>query len=375
MRLIVFSSNNCNLVCPYCAVAVNKFDPSGLNFEQVKRGVDYFLEKYPGRDDKVVFLGGEPMLYHRELARVARYLGQRRPGGAPGLDIFTNGTLMTQAKVDELESLGVEIYLSLDGEREVNDKNRFFASGKGSVYDTVMRNLARVRWRERRVNSVVHAESAKSLVPNTHMFYKLGFQEINFQPDLYEVWSEEGLRLLASTLREFGYYYEMILRKQRRIFVVPVLHFVLERMNQSRSAPWWEIPEDVVLGRDGNFYPCPTSSTFHPHDVRAYRIGSLKTGISWRKWEQFKKRVTDYIDRNGLRGADFYHTPEEMFLYGEAGKLGVDAVFKNENRVSEVFRVEFERLARHLSKEPRFRKIYIDRDFHLSDLNAGAVLQ
>src|SRR6185312_5011240 len=366
MRLIIFSSNHCNLTCPYCAVAVNKNTASSLTFEQQRRGVDAFLKKYPGREHKVVFLGGEPMMYHKELKRLVRHLRTKRPGGIPGVDIFTNGTLMTQEKVDELEELGIDIYLSLDGRKEINDEHRFYYRQKGSVFDTVMKNLASVQWKNKRVNSVVHAKTVRSLVGNTHLFYKLGFQEINFQPDLYEVWNEPKLKVLAQTLREFAYYYEKIFKTEERIFVVPVLHFILERLvKRPDEERWWEIPEDVVLGRDGNYYPCPTSSTFHPKDIVAYRIGSVETGINWRKWDAFKKRVTDYIKAEGYFYADFYHTPEEMFLYGEASSLGVGEVFRNENRVSEVFRKEFSRLADRLGNDPRFRKIYIDRNFSL----------
>jgi hypothetical protein len=57
-----------------------------------------------------------------------------------------------------------------------------------------------------------------------------------------------------------------------------------------------------------------------------------------------------------------------MFLYGEASSLGVGEVFKNENRVSEVFRREFSRMAERMKKDARFRKIYIDRDFSLEDM-------
>jgi sulfatase maturation enzyme AslB (radical SAM superfamily) len=369
MRLIIFSSNHCNLTCPYCAVAVNKFDASSLSFAQVSRGVDCFLERYPGRENKVVFLGGEPMMYHKELKKVVKHLRLRRPGGQPGVDIFTNGTLMTQEKVDELEALGVDIYLSLDGRKEVNDENRFYYRKEGSVFDKVMANLAAIQWKNKRVNSVLHAKSVRSLVGNVHLFYRLGFQEINFQPDLYEVWSEARLKVRAQTLREFAYYYSKIFEKEKRIFVVPVMHFILERLVKKPSeARWWEEPEDVVLGRDGNYYPCPTSSTFHPKDVAAYKIGSVDGGIEWEKWHAFKKRVTDYIHANGYLYADFYHTPEEMFLYGEAGKLGVDAVFRNENRVSEVFREEFSRLAEKMKGDARFKRIYLDRDFSLEEM-------
>jgi len=369
MRFIIFSSNLCNMTCPYCAVAVNKNEASSLSFKDQCRGVDSFLKKYPDRDHKVVFLGGEPMIYFKELKQIIAYIASRRPGGIPGVDIFTNGTLMTQDKVDELERMGVDVYLSLDGRKQINDEHRYFYRQKGSVFDKVMENLASINWKNKRVNSVVHDKTVKSLIGNTHMFYCLGFQEINFQPDLYEVWTESRLKVLAATLREFSYYYKNIFKKEKRIFVVPVIHFVLERMvKKDWEERWWETPEDVVLGRDGYFYPCPTSSTFHPKDVVKYRIGHVSTGIEWKKWHAFKKRVTDYITANGFHHADFYHTPEEMFLYGEAGPLGVAEVFKNENRVSEVFRIEFSRLASEMKEDSRFRKIYLDRNFTLEEM-------
>ena len=231
MRFVIFSTNRCNLTCHYCAVAVNKFHASSLTPEQVCRGVDLFLKRYPEREHKVIFLGGEPFIYFDELRTVIKHLQRARPGGAPGVDIFTNGTLMDQDKVRWLEDNGVDLYLSLDGRRETNDAHRLFHRRPGnSVFDKVMENLATVEWRLKRVNMVLHERTAKSLVGNVHFFHKLGFQEINFQPDIYEVWDDAQLKVLARTLREFGYYYGQAFRSGRQVFQVPVLYFVLERL-------------------------------------------------------------------------------------------------------------------------------------------------
>lgn len=372
MRLCIFSSNLCNLTCPYCAVAVNKFDASALSFADVRRGIDFFMERFPTRENKVIFLGGEPFMYLEELKRAIAHIASRRPGGLPGVDVFTNGTLMTPKGVAELEDLGADIYLSLDGRKDVNDSHRYFHKRPGSVFDKVMLNLSRVRWHNKRVNSVVHADSVESLVGNVHLFYKLGFKEINFQPDLYEFWTDGGLAKLRASLRQFGHYYQRVLDAERDVFIVPIIHFILERLvKRPTERRWWREPEDVVLGRDRRFYPCPTASTFHPKDVRAYRIGHVRSGIRWPLWRRFKQRVVRYIEKRGYEYADFYHTPEEMFLYGEAGPHGVDAVFDNENRVSQAFKDEFGRLALRLERHKRFREIYLDRTYSWEEL-AGA---
>ena len=58
----------------------------------------------------------------------------------------TNGTFLSDSMLDILSRNNIRVGVSLDGNRQANDRHRRYASGQGS-YDTVARSLGRLRER------------------------------------------------------------------------------------------------------------------------------------------------------------------------------------------------------------------------------------
>lgn len=52
---------------------------------------------------------------------------------------MTNGTLLTEQMVRFCKEHGVNIGISLDGPKYINDMSRVFSTNKGSVYDIVIK--------------------------------------------------------------------------------------------------------------------------------------------------------------------------------------------------------------------------------------------
>ena len=70
------------------------------------------------------FIGGEPFLYKGENGETVLDLAEHaRKTGYEFIEIFTNGTLLTQRKIDRIKSLGLNVAVSLYSvEVEVHDK-------------------------------------------------------------------------------------------------------------------------------------------------------------------------------------------------------------------------------------------------------------
>lgn len=92
------------------------------------------------------FHGGEPLLmpdeslsYFVKTARAAL-----KPNTLPRFQVQTNGTLLTLSKCEFLGELGVDIGVSLDGPRAINDLHRLDHNGNGS-YDAVRLGLDNVK--------------------------------------------------------------------------------------------------------------------------------------------------------------------------------------------------------------------------------------
>lgn len=138
---------DCNLACPYC-------------YEDQFRRRQYMspatarllLEKqilpqiFMGRDLHVDFYGGEPLLSLTLLKEIAASaaVAAKDHGVAFTFDLFSNCTLLTRKVVEELLPLGLKgVRMTLDGPREIHDRQRPFVSGKGS-FDTIIANLKAV---------------------------------------------------------------------------------------------------------------------------------------------------------------------------------------------------------------------------------------
>lgn len=134
---------DCNLACPYCYE-----DPFRgkhyLSSAVADQAVDFLgAQLRSGRDLEVDFYGGEPLLSVPRLREIAGRL--KSIAAAAGKQftffLFTNGTLLTRKLVEELLPLGLRgALLTLDGPKEVHDRQRPFVSGKGS-FDLIVANI------------------------------------------------------------------------------------------------------------------------------------------------------------------------------------------------------------------------------------------
>ncbi len=86
------------------------------------------------RGVKLKYAGGEPLLRFPFVLNLHRYAQTQadRLGIALGGIVLSNGTLLTQAMVAEMQSVGLRLMISLDGVGAVHDGQRHYADGRGS---------------------------------------------------------------------------------------------------------------------------------------------------------------------------------------------------------------------------------------------------
>lgn len=144
---LVVLNLDCNLACPYCyedPFRGRHFmapETAQLLVETVRR--EQLAE---GREVALEFYGGEALLSRPLLREIAAPLGAaaRELGVKFSFGLVTNGTLLTRAVAEELLPLGLSgASITLDGPREVHDRQRPFVSGKGS-FDTILANVKAV---------------------------------------------------------------------------------------------------------------------------------------------------------------------------------------------------------------------------------------
>jgi His-Xaa-Ser system radical SAM maturase HxsB len=139
---IVIPTLRCNHGCVYCHSNAKPMKSKGYDLDEktAKRIVDFIFQS-PSKNIKIEFQGGEPLLNFPIVKYIIEYaksinLEKKK---ALGFNIVTNLSLMTDEMAEFLLKNNVGICTSLDGPKQVHNKNRslLFGESKDSHERTV----------------------------------------------------------------------------------------------------------------------------------------------------------------------------------------------------------------------------------------------
>ncbi len=140
--LTLAPTQDCNLHCIYCYQGRHR--PISWTSE-VEEAVYRFIQQRlkPRSLLDVTWYGGEPLLALPTILRFSKRLMTlvRRRKGTWACDMITNGTLLTPRPVEKLKTIDCRQYqITLDGPKEINDRQRLMKNQKSS-FDQVVCNL------------------------------------------------------------------------------------------------------------------------------------------------------------------------------------------------------------------------------------------
>ena len=140
--LCLHVAHACDLTCSYCFAGQGKFKgPSALMSAGVgKRAIDFLIENSGShRNLEVDFFGGEPLLNFdvvKEIVAYARRVEQET-GKNFRFTLTTNGMGIDDEVIKFANKECHNVVLSLDGRKEIHDRERITATGRGS-YDIIV---------------------------------------------------------------------------------------------------------------------------------------------------------------------------------------------------------------------------------------------
>jgi uncharacterized protein len=147
-------TSRCDLACDHCYVYVGpdqswRSKPKAISIETVRqaaRRITDHASTHQLSDVHIVLHGGEPLLLgHDGLSRIIRTLRSLiDPVARLDLRIHTNGVLLDEGLCALFANYGVQVGVSLDGDRAANDLHRRFSNGQSSFFH-VQRALALLR--------------------------------------------------------------------------------------------------------------------------------------------------------------------------------------------------------------------------------------
>jgi uncharacterized protein len=188
-------AQKCNLACVYCYAGQGDFGGPAKNmtWATARKAVDRLIDSAaPGARLNLAFLGGEPLVNRPVLRAATDYAAKRgrERGVRIGFSITTNGTLLTEEDADFFERYAFAVTVSLDGVREVHDRQRPFKHG-GGTFDRIMERVGPLLVRQRNMQVSVRAtvtpgqgklrESLDDLL--TRGFHSVGFAPVLRSPD------------------------------------------------------------------------------------------------------------------------------------------------------------------------------------------------
>lgn len=144
--LCLHPSRVCNLNCRYCFKDSEYLGKESLNFEQAKAAIDFLTDTYaPMGERYIVDLSGsgEPLLKIDLIKQITNYCCEKRKKifKLIGVMFASNLTLLTPEIAEYLDQPSAEapfaVGTSIDGDQLTNDRNRIYASGKGTYEDIV----------------------------------------------------------------------------------------------------------------------------------------------------------------------------------------------------------------------------------------------
>ncbi len=143
-------TEQCNFRCKYCIYSESfehyrKHSLKNMSLSIARKAVEYLLNhsQKQTRPRVVSFYGGEPLLRWGLIRSIIQKYGSQN--NTLQYSITTNGSLLNKKIIELLIDNNITLIISLDGPKEIHDRNRVLKeSGKGT-FDIVWRNIQMIR--------------------------------------------------------------------------------------------------------------------------------------------------------------------------------------------------------------------------------------
>lgn len=146
--LYIIPTSVCNLACKYCFIGeLNHKFPQKMSTATADNMLHKFfahLKSISAPKATLLFYGGEPTLNYD----IMKYVIEKTRKESPipiDISMVSNGTNLTDEMIAFFKKNEIHIGISIDGPKQVTDKNRIYYQSDRSVYDTVMPNIEKLK--------------------------------------------------------------------------------------------------------------------------------------------------------------------------------------------------------------------------------------
>lgn len=284
-------TNACNMNCVYCQANNGSIKPHDMmTCETAEKAVDIALSS-PSNSLTFEFQGGEPLINFPVIKHIVEYTDQHKGSKEIEYTIVTNLTLLQDYMLDFFVEHNIIISTSLDGFKELHDRNRPYLSGNGT-FDDVCHSIQLIRSRGIRFGAIetttrYSLDSPEKMVDT---YYELGFRDIFIRPLTPLGCANKSWERIGYTPEEFLVFYKKALKniisknvdgEQMReghasLFLAKILHGRPVNYMELRSPCGASIGE-MAYYPNGDIFTCDEGRMLFEMGNDSFRLGNVHT--------------------------------------------------------------------------------------------------
>lgn len=205
---IFILSDQCPFSCDYCYNNWCQKSETVIKLNDIKKGIDFLISNIPLDKQAdlpgVFFLGGEPMVHFDELIVPAvEYINTTYPDLTIKKTITTNGYLLNLDKIKTCKELGINLNISFDGAKDVQNAHRKLKD-KTHSFEKVFENTQYAIGYEilQAINSVYCPDTLNKLAESYFFFKSIGVPLWLPHPLINFNWTQSQKELFALQVDE-----------------------------------------------------------------------------------------------------------------------------------------------------------------------------
>jgi len=267
--LCLHVAHTCNLSCDYCFASQGKFhgERALMSLETGKRALDFLVENSGDRVNlEVDFFGGEPLMNWDVVKGIVEYGRkiEKEAGKNFRFTLTTNGVGIDNDVIEFANREMHNVVLSLDGRREVHDRLRRTADGRGS-YDIIVpkfRKLVEARGGKDYYMRGTFTHNNIDFTEDIFHMADLGFDQLSMEPVVCS--PDDPYALTEEDLPEIEHQYEILaedmLRREKEGHPITFYHYMIDLTGgpciYKRISGCGSGTEYFAVTPWGDLYPC-----------------------------------------------------------------------------------------------------------------------
>ena len=320
-KLTLQLTQSCNLRCKYCVYSetVNdrqrRHSTKSMDWNTAKKAIDFLWARSIDSNELYLsYYGGEPFLEFELIKQCVEYSKKLFSGKQIYFNITTNGTLLTDEHIYYSEKNDISLMISLDGPKEIHDRNRVFENGSGT-YDTVIETIERIKKIAPKcveklyismvvnpeedfdcVNSVFFDGDELDQVKLQHSMVDFGYDNIEITSSEEYRWKSEYQNFIALLAYYNRYPEDEVSPLALNILRIDVNDYnkieQMEKLHETDAPSGPCVPghSRLLVDVEGRLFPCERAGE---RNIAAYAHRVYRSRVRYGKRQQFFKRWPD----------------------------------------------------------------------------------